>query len=219
MKTAEEQISYLLQQANEPLHPDLLPYLEDGVLGKQLRHPLIYQVPLWANGHANAYYLQKKKDLDQAIADKNYKRIVWLHERPYRLDAFIEIADRLSDEQYWSLLGSIWTDTENAWQNLEAWKELFSSIRPKRQYLMDWDEQLALSSLADTVKVYRGCQKGINEDGISWTLKRDKAEWFANRFSKDGIVIEKEISKSDIIAVFTGRNEFEVIYEEAVNVG
>ena len=151
----------------------------------------------------------------QAIANQKFSQIVYLHERPYRLEAFLAIADKLPDEKYWSLLSSIWTDTENAWQNLETWKSLFNSDRPKSERLMDWDEQLALSSLADTVKVYRGCQKGINEEGISWTLKRDKAEWFANRFSKDGIVLEKEISKSDIIAVFTGRNEFEVIYREA----
>jgi hypothetical protein len=209
----EEQMADLLQKTNESLHPDLVPYLEEGALGPQLRHPLVYQIPLWSNGHANYFYEQKKQDLIQAVMHRKYNQIVFLHERPYRLDAFKKIAADLPDEKYWSLLSSIWTDTENAWQNLEDWRTLFGSDRPKRQSLMDWDEQLALSSLADTVTIYRGCEKGINEDGISWTLKRDKAEWFANRFSKDGIVLEKQISKSDIIAVFTGRNEFEVIYE------
>jgi len=208
----EELLKQLLAETNEPLHPDLVPYLEkDGALGPQLRHPLVYQVPLWSNGRANAYYEQKKSDLIDAVLHRKYNRIIYLHERPYRLQAFISIAKDLPDETYWSLLASIWTDTENAWQNLEQWRELFSSSRPKRERLMDRDEVLALSSLPDTVKVYRGCQKGINEDGISWTLKRDKAEWFATRLGKDGVVLEKEISKSDIIAVFTNRNEFEVI--------
>lgn len=202
----------LLEEANEPLHPDLVPYLEkDGALGAQLRHPLVYQVPLWSNGSANAYYLQKKADLIDAVLHRKYSRIVFLHERPYRLDAFTKIASDLPDETYWSLLASIWTDTENAWQNLDEWRKLFNSNRPKRERLMDRDEILAHSSLPDTVTVYRGCQKGINEDGISWTLKRDKAEWFATRLGKDGVVLEKEIQKKDIIAVFTNRNEFEVI--------
>lgn len=214
MTKVEEVFADLIKATTEPLHSDLLPYLEDGVLGKQLRHPLVYQVPLWANGHANAYYAQKKSDLEKAVAEKNYNSIIYLHERPYRLEAFVQIADQLNDEKYWSLLGSIWTDTENSWQNLDLWKELFNSDRPNRQSLMDADERLALESLSDTVKIYRGCEKGLNENGISWTLKRDKAEWFANRFNKDGLVLEKEISKSSIIAVFTGRNEFEVIYEE-----
>ena len=214
MTKIEEEFARLIKDSKEPLNPDLVPYLEDGPLGPQLRHPLVYQVPLWTNGLANAQFEQKKSDLIEAILKKEFNKIIYLHERPYRLDAFLKIANELPDEKYWSLLSSIWTDTENAWQNLETWKSLFESNRPKREYLMDWDERLALDSLADTVKVYRGCQKGINENGISWTLKRDKAEWFAKRFSKDGIVLEKEISKSDIIAVFTGRNEFEVIYKE-----
>jgi hypothetical protein len=212
MSSINETIERLLKESSEPLHPDLVPYFEaDGALGAQVRHPLVYQVPLWSNGSANAYYLQKKKDLEQALAEKNYSRVVYLHERPYRLQAFIQIQKYLSDEKYWSLLASVWTDTENAWQHLDEWRELFNSSRPKRQRLMDRDEVLAYDSLPDTVKVYRGCQKGINEDGISWTLKRDKAEWFATRFSKDGLVLEKEIQKKDIIAVFTNRNEFEVI--------
>lgn len=212
MTQINETIERLLAEANEPLHPDLVPYLElDGALGAQVRHPLVYQVPLWSNGSANAYYLQKKKDLDTALAEKNFSRVVFLHERPYRLQAFIQIAHHLSDAKYWSLLAGIWTDTENAWQNLDEWRKLFNSNRPHRERLMDRDEVLALSSLPDTVKVYRGCQKGINEDGISWTLKRDKAEWFATRLDKDGVVLEKEIQKKDIIAVFTNRNEFEVI--------
>lgn len=212
MSQINETIERLLKESSEPLHPDLVPYFEaDGALGAQVRHPLVYQVPLWSNGSANAYYLQKKRDLDKALEEKNYNRVVYLHERPYRLQAFIQIAKYLSDEKYWSLLASIWTDTENAWQNLDEWRKLFNSSRPKRQRLMDRDEVLAYDSLPDTVKIYRGCQKGINEDGISWTLKRDKAEWFATRFSKDGVVLEKEIQKKDIIAVFTNRNEFEVI--------
>lgn len=212
MTEAEQLIKRLIQEVGEPLHSDLLPYLEtDGALGAQIRHPLVYQVPLFSNGSANAYYLQKKKDLETALAEKNYSRVVYLHERPYRLYAFTQIAKHLDDAKYWSLLSSIWTDTENAWQNLDEWRRLFNSNRPKRYRLMDRDEILAYDSLPETVKVYRGCQKGINEDGISWTLKRDKAQWFATRFSKDGVVLEKEISKRDIIAVFTNRNEFEVI--------
>lgn len=212
MTEINETIQRLLAETNEPLHPDLVPYLEkDGALGPQLRHPLVYQVPLFSNGRANAYYEQKKSDLIDAVLHRKYSRIVYLHERPYRLQAFLSIANDLPDEKYWSLLASIWTDTENAWQNLEQWRELFNSDRPKRERLMDRDEILAYDSLPDTVKVYRGCQKGINEDGISWTLKRDKAEWFATRLGKDGVVLEKEVQKKDIIAVFTNRNEFEVI--------
>ena len=214
MTQVEELLQRLLQETKEPLHRDLLPYLEStGALGAQLRHPLVYQVPLFSNGSANAYYLQKKKDLETALAEKNFNRVIYLHERPYRLQAFIEIAPQLPDTKYWSILSGIWTDTENQWQNLEQWKELLSANRSSRHYLMDESEIQLLNSLPELVTIYRGCVKGLNEDGLSWTLDKAKAEFFANRFSKEGIILERAIPKSDIIAVLTGRGESEVICE------
>jgi hypothetical protein len=76
---------------------------------------------------------------------------------------------------------------------------------------MDADERFTLQNLPETVEIYRGCTNGLNEDGISWTLNRDKAEFFANRYSKGGIILSKQISKKEILAVFNGRGEAEVI--------
>jgi hypothetical protein len=199
-----------IQRQNEPLHPDLAPYYEEDSFA-MLRHPLIYQVPFFSGGQANYQYEVKKKLVEEALEKKNYKSFVWFHERPYRLEAFAQIEQLLDDKEYWSLLGQIWTDTENGWAHLALWKKFFKSDRAHRNYLMDWDEQMALDSLADRVTIYRGCQKGLNENGISWTLKRDKAEWFATRFGKDGKVLEMRINKSRILALFTGRNESEVV--------
>ena len=214
MTEINETLQRLLAETNEPLHQDLVPYLEkDGALGPQLRHPLVYQVPLFSNGSANAYYLQKKADLIDAVMHRKYNQIIYLHERPYRLQAFISIAKDIPDAKYWSLLGGIWTDTENQWQNLEQWKELLSSERGERNYLMDETEIQLLNSLPELVTIYRGCVKGLNEDGLSWTLDKAKAQFFANRFSKEGIILEREIPKSDIIAVLTARGESEVICE------
>ena len=196
------------------LNPDLEPYLEDGVIGRQLRHPLVYQVPLWSNGHANALYEHKVKGVKDALANNKCSSYIFLHERPYRLDAFTLIQSKLSDTQYWSLLSDIWTDTENQWQGLNKWKQLLSSNRPSRHYLMNEEEFNLLQSLPDEVTIYRGCQAGINENGLSWSLNKKKAEFFANRFGKEGIILERKIPKSNIIAFLNGRGESEVIWED-----
>lgn len=210
-KTTEELFAQLINESNVELHPDLQPYLEDGVLGPQLRHPLVYAVPLWTKAHANYMYEQKKADLEKAIAEKKYSQIIFLHERPYRLEAFIQIANELPDSKYWSLLASIWTDTENGWQNLEQWRALFGSDRPARGHLMDENEHFTFGNLPETVEIYRGCQEGINEDGLSWTLDPEKAKFFAERFGKPGKVLKKAVNKAQIVALFSGRNEAEVI--------
>ena len=200
--------------STEELHPDLQPYLEEGAIGLQLRHPLVYLVPLWGNGHANALYEHKVKGVKDALANNKYSSYIFLHERPYRLDAFTLIQSKLSDTQYWSLLSDIWTDTENQWQGLNKWKQLLSSNRPSRHYLMNEEEFNLLQSLPDEVTIYRGCQAGINENGLSWSLNKKKAEFFANRFGKEGIILERKIPKSNIIAFLNGRGESEVIWEE-----
>jgi hypothetical protein len=178
-----------------------------------LRHPLVYQVPFFSNGSANAYYEQKRKASEQALEEKNYKQFVWLFERPYRVEAFIKIADQLSDTDYWRLLSDIWIDTENQYAYLKEWKKLLSAKRSSRHYMMEEEEDNLLRALPELVTIYRGCQKGLNEDGLSWTLDKAKAKFFANRFGKKGIILERKIPKSDIVAVLTGRGESEVICE------
>jgi hypothetical protein len=215
MKQVEELMAKIIAEQSESLHPDLVPYLEQSSEGwMMLRHPLVYQVPFFSNGSANAYYEQKKTAVEQALEKKNYKQFVWLFERPYRVEAFIKIADKLSDTDYWKLLSDVWIDTENQYAYLKEWKRLLSSKRPNRHYMMTEEEDNLLRSLANKVTIYRGCQKGINENGLSWTLDKSKAQFFANRFGKKGIILERTIPRSDIIAVLTGRNEFEIIWEE-----
>jgi len=214
MKQVEDLMAKIIAEQNETLHPDLVPYLEQSSEGwMMLRHPLVYQVPFFSNGSANAYYEQKRIAVEKATADKNYKQFVWLFERPYRVEAFIKIADKLSDTDYWRLLSDVWIDTENQYAYLNEWKKLLASKRPNRHYMMGEEEDNILRSLSNQVTIYRGCQKGLNEDGLSWTLDKSKAKFFANRFGKKGIILERKVPKSDIMAVLLGRGESEVICE------
>jgi len=215
MKQVEELMAKIIAEQSESLHPDLVPYLEQSSEGwMMLRHPLVYQVPFFSNGSANAYYEQKRNAVEKATGDKNYKQFVWLFERPYRVEAFIKIADKLSDTDYWKLLSDVWIDTENQYAYLKDWKRLLTSKRSNRHYMMTEEEDNLLRSLADEVTIYRGCQKGLNENGLSWTLNKSKAQFFANRFGKKGIILERKIPKLDIVAVLMGRGEYEVIWEE-----
>jgi hypothetical protein len=215
MKQVEELMAKIIAEQSESLHPDLVPYLEQSSEGwMMLRHPLVYQVPFFSNGSANAYYEQKRNAVEKATGDKNYKQFVWLFERPYRVEAFIKIADKLSDTDYWKLLSDVWIDTENQYAYLKEWKRLLTSKRSNRHYMMTEEEDNLLRSLADEVTIYRGCQKGLNENGLSWTLNKSKAKFFANRFGKKGIILERKIPKSDIVAVLLSRGESEVIWEE-----
>ena len=75
--------------------------------------------------------------------------------------------------------------------------------------------QSDIADLSDekTVTIYRGV-KVNNYRGLSWTVDKSVAEWFAKRFGHDGdkcYVFTGRINKKDILALFSSRNEKEVV--------
>jgi hypothetical protein len=203
------------------LHSDLADYVfPDETFGQVIHHPLvIWFMPLnsMTVDMVNTQYEQKRKAVEEALDKCEYERYIWLHERPYRLQAFISLVEsnaEIADADYWKIIGDIWTDTENAYANLNEWEELFGSNRSERNNMMNKEEIAELNSMPETLTIYRGCLHGLNEDGVSWTTDRDRAEWFANRFGSKGLepcVLQQEIRKDEVIAYFTRRGESEVL--------
>jgi hypothetical protein len=198
----------------EDLHPDLTWYLEDNSRwGQFLKHPLVFSVPYNEvfNAMLNKQYEYKKSYTEECITKKNWSQYIFLHERPYRAWAFQKIMKRLTDTEYWSLLGSIWTDSENIWQNFSLFKRFLRSKRPGKENLMHENDRGFLAGLPDEIRVYRG-HMGKNKRGLSWSLSSHAAGWFAQRFKeKCSGVITGLLSKDKIQAIFLGRSEFEVV--------
>lgn len=198
----------------EPLHPDLAPFVVKGPLGPMLKHPLKYELSCVPELYAfiNLTFEKKKQALDEYKAQKNWAQIVWLHERPYRLEAFGRIVEHLSDEQYWQLLSEIYTDSENIWQNRQDWNRFLSSKRKHSELFMSESERAFLKSLPEQVTVYRGYVHGKNKRSISHTLSKETAAWFAQRYgSKKGSVLTLTVHRSRIFAYKNVRNEQEVL--------
>ena len=67
----------------------------------------------------------------------------------------------------------------------------------------------------DKIITYRGVHKfGRNEDGLSYTLDKKVAEFFAKRWNSGGIVNTYEIDINDILA-FIDEGEKEIISKKA----
>jgi hypothetical protein len=108
-------------------------------------------------------------------------------------------------------------DTEFPWQNQSEWKKLWSSSRPEKQFAMSMEEREALALLPDELTIYRGVGQGDNVDGLSWTLSREKAIWFARRFGGDllitALLITATANKQDVHAFLNGQNEQEIVID------
>jgi hypothetical protein len=168
----------------------------------------------FTNDQANKVYDYKKKAVDEAIKDKDISSYLWLHERAYRVEAILYALEdwwKPSKKDYWEVIANVWTDTENVYENHLAWEQLLFLEFSDSHLMMDEEDAKFFNELPNTITIYRG---GVDDKGYSWTLDKEKAEWFASRFNFDYEVFEKTINKSDAIAYLSDRNESEIIYRK-----
>lgn len=181
-----------------------------------IKHPLVFSImhnPV-QNGLVNKQLAYKKGACRTALAEGNWHTYVFLHERPFRVDAFKRIAKRMSDENYWDLLSEIWIDSENIRENPTVWQGLLRSRRPGREHMMSEADRALLAQFPETIEVFQG-HTDERDDGWSWTIDRSKAEWFARRFADfehaDPVLSFGVAHKSDVIAFLTNRGESEIL--------
>jgi hypothetical protein len=211
--------------AIEPLHPDLVPHLVEGSISPLIHHPLVISTMHHErlNKQVNRRYVTLKAELEKALADEKWGVYVFLHERPYRFDALMEIMDPSGfwDEggdgaEYWKLISDVWTDSENINQHFEGWCDLWASEMSGRELVMDEEERAALAALPDLITVWRGAGHPGAAEGLSWTLNKEKAAWFARRNTGHpdrvgAFVARGAVRKCDVLAHFIGRDEAEIV--------
>jgi hypothetical protein len=182
-----------------------------------LHHPLVIGLYLDAARAAwyNETYLQKSDWLEKARAQQDWRTYLYTHERAYRFYAFLDINRGLDDQQYWELLADIWTDSENVWPFRSDWQWLWNSDRPMKRAAMREDERARLDDLPDVITIYRG-QPKRNARGMSWSLVRGTAAWFAGRRPAygDGWLLTATVNKRDVHAFKNDRNEQEIITDK-----
>ncbi len=200
----------------ETLCNELQGYVSSMKLGKEsvlsLRHPLLYCIMYspQINALLNYQFKMIKSRVNDALKNNQFHKYVFLHERPYRFNAFMVIHNEMNTKEKYKLLSEIWIDSENIHQNFKEWKSFFKNYNNLREFFMTEEELEVYNSFSHTLTVYRGCDNQ-NQRGLSYTLDKQKAEWFANRFNKNGKVIEKTVFKSNIFAYLNRRDEEELI--------
>jgi hypothetical protein len=86
-------------------------------------------------------------------------------------------AGLLSSERWWTLLGDIWTMSDNLGRYAEWLKPKFRRASRLRLHMMNKANRNVYDRLPETLTVYRGCfPKG--EHGMSWTLDKEIARKF-----------------------------------------
>lgn len=137
------------------------------------------------------------------------RKLVELEETPEAINYFAERCNELTDYAYWFFLSTCWV-SYSGFSDLELWKKLFSSDRPKKKKsIMKPSELKVLENLPWFVTVYRAHRPG-EKDCIAYTLNKDIAFKFA-REREVNLIKEYKVKKKDITALFLRREEDEVI--------
>lgn len=188
-----------------------------------IHHPLV--VTLF-NGHdmeidhANGVFKHKLERIAKAEKEKDASSYVFTHERAYRFEALHEVANdtyfwELSKKDYWKLVADVWIDSENIYEFKEEWSDvlfhhIYNDTKNATHLMMTKEEKEEFDKLPNEITIYRG---GVDNYAFSWTLDKEKAKWFAKRFSKKHKVFEKTINKKHALALFNGRGEKEIVYD------
>ena len=202
----------------EELLPELQEHLEardDGVTA--LSHPLII-IPIYSEHfakQANDTLNHKTKRIQKAIKTNDLDSIMWLHVRPYRLWAFSQFSKFMKPEQYWKTLKAIWMDSEFPMLEKDLWLSMFTAEVKQKRKFMTGSERRILQDLPETVDIYRGYDGSRQGTlGLSWTLSKDKAIWFAHRLGADDPFLATATCKHDsILAYFHARGDQEIIID------
>lgn len=223
------------------LPPDLHEFVDwDGPLGPMFDHPLHREINMRMTaalperryddvvipaGLASIGFVidEKTKERDGAAFCGDWRSYVFVHHRPYRVEALLHVIRRVGASRIWPLVGDVWTDSESNMASADEWADIWSHAYDHKQggfrkcfkRVMGAADRRAYEALPEVVTCYRGCRAEHHVYGYSWTLDREKAVWFARRHSRSGsgIVAKVEVHKSVVLAYFGSRKEAEVVLD------
>lgn len=160
--------------------------------------------------------LKKEKELRlKRMRNMSPMQIAFCVSKPYRM-LYLSLAfPYLTKKERSEIMHEVWISVENINNNVNVSQmEILKMLRKcNPKYLMGQENYEVYENLPDTFVVYRGLQENAQEDGLSWTLSKDVAEWFASRFENNGEIIEKTVHKAEVIAYFNDREEEEIILD------
>ena len=158
------------------------------------------------NGYEDSYV----ESITSRLKHFKEQHNLWLVERAFRqtfLLTYLQTnAKELSKEAINELIVDIWKDTESPSNEKETWDEIFTFLTPS---ILDRSELPE-----GKFKIYRGGER----DGRSWSLKKEKGEWFAERFNElyeEYLFQEETITADDVLFYTNGRGEYEVVLKES----
>lgn len=156
----------------------------------------------------------KKRQQEQLLKAETLSQCLSIIRRRDRFDYlyFLYQLGEITDQECADAVYSIWTMQEKVYNCGICITKIikFMHIATKSPSLQSDIDGLSNDNM---ITIYRGVDVN-NYKGLSWTIDKRIAEWFAKRFVTNGekcYVFTGKINKKEILAVFNCRNEKEVV--------
>ncbi|MBR5596647.1 MAG: hypothetical protein IKW30_04480 [Lachnospiraceae bacterium] len=168
---------------------------------------LLYSTPF----RDEAYRQEQLTKIEDA---KNLFLCMYIINKGNRFDYlnFLHKYKVITDQECADAVYNIWT-TQERFHDCGMTKTKLIKFMKMADKEISLPDNIELLSDNDMVTIYRGVR--INDyKGLSWTVDKQRAEWFAKRFGingENGYVFTGQIKKKDIIAFFDSRNEVEIV--------
>jgi hypothetical protein len=193
---------------------ELIEELKNSIKGNTIHHRFVVDTYTRIPEHNNVLnkkYKRNKEKAEKALKNRDYRNYLNSHEKPYKLAPLIVIFNMadVDDKLKAELLVDAWTSAEGPSVCRKHWVKLFKYFKKRKELLMTEEELEFFNNLPEEITIYRGAE---SIKGISWTLSKENAEWFAKRFEINGTVFEKTVKISDCFCYLNEREEQEIIY-------
>lgn len=152
--------------------------------------------------------------------EKNYSHYLMLIERRFYSYVVYELLELLREDTadvntIWDLFHHIWLDSEYLNGNID--RDILMTLFELNPKIEEQQDKLRDVYKSETIEIYRGeASKSVpfDEGALSWTLDKERALFFANRFnSSKKLLLKAKVDICDVLAYFTERDESEVIVE------
>lgn len=149
-------------------------------------------------------------ELEKLWEKGKYDDYFYFLDKGYRLDEMLERWADIPKNRKYEVFCIVYSLIESGFDEIPDY--IFDEVCQLRPDLPDE----VLRKLQEGV-IYRGGKVGgrIPEDSTSWSLLREKAEWFANRFANPKtripVLWQGRVNPSDVVAYIDERKEQEVV--------
>jgi hypothetical protein len=163
--------------------------------------------------HLDKNFERKQKQYAELLANKDYVSLFNHVDKKALIPVYMEMYDEIPDSQKYDTFIELYVRSEFGFEMfpMNFLKDVFSKRKLSSEWKKSMDKFKKETKNAEEVTIYRGVGSKSTQDGMSWTLSKKTAKFFADRFGQKGKVMEKTVKASDVLDYLDNRGESEVL--------